>query len=69
MPITLLDIMLIVVMLALGLLGFARGLIFLEWLLPQSSRPIVSVFIDLLAVVSRRWRLGRFERKYHASIA
>ena len=27
------------------------------------------VFIDLLAAVSRRWRLRRFGRKYHASIA
>jgi hypothetical protein len=114
MPITLLDIVLIAVMLVSGRLGFARGLIFLEWLFPQSSWPnwlqnsllrrrlerlgqflpgswkvvdgraamngvlvvqalvdltIVSVFIDLLAVVSRRLRLRRFERKYHASIA
>jgi hypothetical protein len=114
MPITLLDIVLIVVMLVSGLLGFARGLIFLAWLFPQSSRPnrfqnsllrrrlerlgqflrgpwnvvderaatsgvlvvqalvdlaIGSVFIDVLAVVSRRWRLRRVERKYYASIA
>jgi hypothetical protein len=87
---------------------------FLEWLVPQSSRPnwlqnslsrpllewaaqllpepwnfadqnaamigtmvaegltdlaAVSIFIDLLAAASRRWRLRRFERKNYASIA